>query len=95
MLGWSYLRTSRVLHKLNTETHGLLLRNVGSSGRNARWTVTLVALRQAAPEWFGALVDGSRVEALEERVATLEQQHNMSATTIGDIVQRLNRARVA
>lgn len=96
MLGWDYYRVSRALHKLNAETHGLLLRNVGGQGKGARWTVTLVDLKRVAPEWFDDdTCDDERIVSLEERVETLERQQNMTASAVGDMSRRLDRDRVA
>jgi len=96
VLGWTHDRTSRTLHKLNEETHGLLLRNLGGKGRGARWTVTLVALKKAAPEWFGNVRDNDeRLDELEEKVADLDRRQNMSASAIGAVVRRLEKAHVA
>lgn len=96
VLGWTHDRTARTLHKLNTETHGLLLRNLGGEGRSARWTVTMVALKKAVPEWFGSLQDNDeRLVALEEKVKDLERHQNMNASAIGGVVRRLNKIRAA
>lgn len=96
LLGWTHHRTDRALRRLNEETHGMLLKHMGGEGRRARYTVTLVALKKAVPEWFGDVHDNdARLDALEEKIKEVERRQNMSASAIGALRREVDKVRAA
>lgn len=79
--GWDGPRMRRHLLRLHAETNGMLLHNVGGTGRNARWTVTLANLQRVAPQWF------SDPESVQARLEALEAEVRKLRRLIGTVGQ--------
>lgn len=87
MIGWPRRKLVRHLKRMNAEHGGTLIKNVGTRLR-PRWTVTLDALKQAAPQWLRDPEDvEARLEDLEDRVRFL--------TTRGDLLEETVRSLVS
>jgi hypothetical protein len=70
--GMSKWRVYRHLRRLNEQVQGMLLVNTGTSKKPC-WTISLDALKRAAPGWFGNLEEfATRLSSLEERVEDLQ-----------------------
>lgn len=84
--GWKRRRMLRHLLRVNAEVGGMLLRNIGSRER-PRWTVTLAALQQVAPQWFTdpETVNG-RLEALEGEMKQLRRLLAATNETVAQLV---------
>jgi hypothetical protein len=101
-IGWGYRRTLRLLERLNAELQGMLLRNVARAGaRRPTYTVTLEAMRRAAPEWFAdqdaipARLDSQeeQLAAMRARVETLEVGLEQTATVAGEARRSIREMR--
>lgn len=83
LAGWSYDRMLAHLLALNTQTGGMLLRNVSRGAKRPRWTITLEALQSISPEWF---VDRATIEAQlhthDERLERLEHIADLHAAVL-------------
>lgn len=85
--GWDAKRMRRHLIKVNAEVGGMLLRNTGSAKNGNRWTVTLAALQQVAPQWFtDPVTTQARIEALEAEVKQLRRMAVLTNETIARLV---------
>jgi AraC-like DNA-binding protein len=94
LLGWSRRQTARVLHRLNRELCGLLLKREPGFGRGVRWTVTRAALRRVRPEWFeDTSLISERLEDLSHRVESLAKRQDMTATAVGQLFRKVERER--
>lgn len=67
-------RMHRILTTANEQLDGMLLKNIGTKTR-PRWTVTLGALKQIAPEWFRDPESLQREqERQEEEITALQKE---------------------
>jgi len=84
--GWDRRRMLRHLLRVDHETGGLILRNIGQPGRRPRWTVTLAALQQVAPQWFTDPESvQARLEALESETKHLRRLLSTLGRTVHDL----------
>lgn len=84
--GWERKRMWRHLKKMDAELNGRLLKNVGTSEK-PKFTVTLAALRQVAPQWFSEAASlTERVEELESQVRLISKDLAMQRSVIEQIV---------
>lgn len=86
--GWDRRRMLRHLLRVNSETGGMLLHNIGTAKR-PRWTVTLAALEKVAPQWF---TDPETVQARLETLETETKQLRRLLATLGHTVAELTAA---
>ena len=68
--GMKYDATLALLKRLDTECHGMLLKNMSPSAKVPRYGIALVALRRACPEWFGCATEPP---GWQDRVKILER----------------------
>jgi hypothetical protein len=84
--GWNRRRMFRHLTRVNREVGGMLLRNIGTE-RHPRWTVTLGALKQIAPQWFtDPETVQARIEALEAEVKQLRRLLTLTNEAVAQLV---------
>lgn len=83
--GWEPQRMRRHLLRVNAEVGGMLLHNVGTAER-PRWTMTLGALKQAAPQWF---TDPVVLEQLRDDVAGVKAEQSRHARLIATLTKTL------
>jgi len=90
LLGWTYKRTKRWLLDLRRDK-GLEL--VGGGQTRQPITVTLAALYRACPDLFEPPPGlENRVDELEDRIQSGEQERVQMATVIGVLRKRLDGA---
>lgn len=84
--GWDRRRMLRHLQRLDREVGGMLLHNIGTA-EHPRWTVTLAALRCAAPNWFtDPTTVQARLEALEAEIRQLRKLVVVHGKTLEELV---------
>lgn len=85
LAGWSRKRMLRHLLRLNAQTGGAVLRDIGTPKRPT-YTVTLEALQATAPQWFRdddtleARVE--HVEGMTDRLLRLVGVHTQQIATL-------------
>ncbi len=93
MVGWEPSRVRRRLLKLNEELGGMLLVNIGGTGRGARWACTWASLRRACPDWFdGQKSDAETIDELRVEVKTLGVQVHSLARAYSALEKRVGES---